>query len=393
MTTLLTFLGRVPKAQGSYRKTLYEFPDGSPAESAAFFGWPLLKRLAATKLVIMGTNGSMWDHLFEGDIPFGNEVEEARLRLVEATEKKAVTASDLEPLRQPLAQRLGCEVHFVIIPYCRTVQEQAEVIARMAEHVGRGDAVHIDVSHGFRHLPIIAILSALYLRVVRNAEIAGIWYAAFDPDSGEAEVHDLKGLLGIVDWVQALHTYDKDGDYGVFAPLLGPSGTLLEQASFHERTTNPVRARAAISTWSSLPDRFPANDPAASLFSEELERRVRWYRQPSRDCWEKELALRYLEQRDYVRCAIFAVESVLSADIVRANADPDLPKLREEAEKARKMSGKDGFPELKRIRNSLAHGGRPRDDGTKAALSEEAQLRARLESLLARLLGPSKIRG
>jgi CRISPR-associated DxTHG motif protein len=281
----------------------------------------------------------------------------------------------------------------VIIPYCRTVQEQAEVIARMAEHVGRGDAVHIDVSHGFRHLPIIAILSALYLRVVRNAEIAGIWYAAFDPDSGEADVHDLAGLLRIVDWVQALHTYDKDGDYGVFAPLLGPSGGLLKQASFHERTTNPVRARAAISTWASRPDRFPSDDPAASLFSEELERRVRWYRRPSRDGWEKELALRYLEQGDYVRCAIFAVESVLSADIVKENGDPDSQILRENAEKFRWKRGKDDFTELKRIRNSLAHGGRPRLDEIKATLSEEAKLRARLESLLARLLGPSEIPG
>ena len=60
-TTLLTFLGRVPKTESGYRKTSYDFGDGSRSEPVAFFGWPLQKRIAAQRLVIMGTAGSMWN--------------------------------------------------------------------------------------------------------------------------------------------------------------------------------------------------------------------------------------------------------------------------------------------------------------------------------------------
>jgi hypothetical protein len=34
----------------------------------------------------------------------------------------------------------------------------------------------------------------------------------------------LGGLLAMLDWVDALAPYDKDGDYGVFAPLLAADG-------------------------------------------------------------------------------------------------------------------------------------------------------------------------
>ncbi|PYV45093.1 MAG: hypothetical protein DMG06_03735 [Acidobacteria bacterium] len=115
-TTLLTFLGRVPKTESGYRKTSYDFGDGSRSEPVAFFGWPLQKRIAADRLVIMGTAGSMWDHLFEGDIVFGEEAQDARWRLLEATEAKAVTADLLAPLQQPLSERLGCEARLVLIP-------------------------------------------------------------------------------------------------------------------------------------------------------------------------------------------------------------------------------------------------------------------------------------
>ncbi len=292
-TTLLTFLGRVPKS--GYRKTSYDFPDGFRSEPVAFLGWPLQKRIGAQRLVIMGTAGSMWEHLFEGDLEFGKKAEDARERLIEAADKSAVTADLLTPLERPLSERLGCEARLVLIPYCRDEKEQVDLLRIMAVHVGRRDVVDIDVTHGFRHLPMIALLAAIHLRVAREAKIRGIWYGAFDPDTSEAPIHNLAGLLRIADWIQALHTYDKDGDYGVFSPLLGPAGGLLARAAFFERTSNPVKAREALSGWASREDSVPADDPAAQLFRDELEQRVAWYRQPDRALWEKELAGRYLE--------------------------------------------------------------------------------------------------
>lgn len=380
-TTLLTFLGRVPSNEKGYRTTSYDFGDGTRTEPVAFFGWPLQQRLEAERLVIMGTAGSMWDHLFEKDISFGQEAEARRIRLMEAVEKKAVTADLLAPLEHPLSQRL------VLIPYCRDEQEQIELLSIMARHVESGDTVHIDVSHGFRHLPMIALLAALHLRLVRQAQIGGIWYGAYDPESGEAPVYDLRGLLRITDWIQALHTYDKDGDYGAFQPLLGPAGDLLVQAAFFERTSNPVRARQALASWAGRADRFPEDDPAAELFRQELEQRVCWYRLPDRAAWETELAQRYLQQGDYVRAAIYGLEAVISAEGVRSGRRADIFKQRELIRENLKSTRTD-FLTLNNLRNALAHGVRPRNESIQHALENEANLQEALKNLLARLLNP-----
>ena len=87
--TLVTFLGRSPKEEGAYRATCYEFAEGDDCEPLAFFGWALQNRLQPERLVILGTRGSMWDHLFEGDFDFGNLAEEERLALAEGVEKSA----------------------------------------------------------------------------------------------------------------------------------------------------------------------------------------------------------------------------------------------------------------------------------------------------------------
>lgn len=44
----------------------------------------------------------------------------------------------------------------------------------------------LDITHGFRYLPMLALLSVMHLRVVRAVQIQGIYYGAYDPDTGAA---------------------------------------------------------------------------------------------------------------------------------------------------------------------------------------------------------------
>lgn len=56
-------------------------------------------------------------------------------------------------------------------------------------------------------------------------------------------VMNLRGLLDIADWTGAVQSFDKDGDYSVFAPLireqLPAAAGLLKESAFYERTTRP----------------------------------------------------------------------------------------------------------------------------------------------------------
>lgn len=380
---LLTFLGRVPKTERGYRTTRYDFGDGGEEPPTAFFGWSLQRRLRPERLVILGTAGSMWDHLLEGDTAF-YEAEEAAENLMAAVQHKSVTAEHLAPFAPLLSQRLGCDVHLALIPYARDSAEQVELLRIMAGHVNAKDRVDLDVTHGFRHLPMLAILAALHLRSVRGARIGGIWYGAYDPDTGEAPVHDLAGLLHIADWLQALHTYDKDGDYGVFAPLLGPSGQRLEEAAFFERTTNPVKARERLTAWSSRADRFPADDPAVDLFREALEERIRWYRGGTRAEWERTLAEEYLHRQDYVRAAIYGLEAVISAQTANHQGNMNDYEARDQARAS--LKAHEDFRTLDRLRNALAHGVRSSNSKILDLIRDREKLARILDKLLKNVL-------
>ena len=392
---LLTFLGRVSKEAGTYRETRYDFRDGTQEEPAAFFGWPLQRRLQPDRLVILGTAGSMWDHLFEGDFDFYSESEDDRLVLQDAVVAQNVERAHLEPLAPLLSERLGCEVVLDLIPYCRDMAEQVKLLDIMASHVGQEDKVDLDVTHGFRHLPMVALLAALQLQTMRRAKVQGIWYGAFDPDTGDAPVYNLDGLLHIAEWLQALHTYDKDGDYGAFAHLLGPAGELLARAAFFERASNAVKAREALTAWVSREDQIPADDPAAALFGEELQRRVSWYRESNRSAREKALARLYLDRGDFVRAAIYGQEAVITADVEAARGDPGDFETRDEAREDRKNTERSKaqrrrapgpFAALGHIRNALAHGVVKKENKQlRNAINDPANLRAELDKLFKEL--------
>lgn len=389
---MLTFLGRVNKDEGTYRKTRYDFGDGILEEPTAFFGWPLQRRLQPGRLVVLGTPGSMWDHLFEGDIAFGSEQEDARLALQMAVEDKHVERSHLEPLIPLLSERLGCEVVLDLIPYCRDEAEQVDLLQIMAGHVSEGDRVNLDVTHGFRHLPMVALLAALQLQTMRSARVECIWYGAFDPDTGDAPVYKLNGLLHIAEWLQALHTYEKDGDYGAFATLFGASGQQLRNAAFFERTSNSVKAREALTAWAAREDRIPPGDSAAALFGEELQRRVSWYREADRGSREKALARLYLKRGDFVRAAIYGQEAVITEEADRGGGDPSDYVAREEARKAL-QSAKGPFRSLGQIRNALAHGTLSQSNQwLRKTIVEPTKLDSELRKLFSQLHGPGKSR-
>ncbi len=394
MSTLITFLGRVPKAENGYRKTCYDFGDEGDVEGLSFFGWALQRRLRPRRMVILGTAGSMWDHLFEGDLDLGARAEEERLSLVDAVEGKCVSQSILDDLTEPLSHQLGCEMCLRIIPYCRDTTEQAEVLHILAEEIGQGETIDLDVTHGFRHLPMLGLLAALHLRRVRDATIRDIWYGAFDPDTGRAPVTRLGGLLDIADWLDALSSYERDGDYGVFGDLIGGEvGRLLAEASFLEGVSRIGQARSRLKRALGLLAE-QRGDPALNLFQEELERRIGWAREENYYLRQRELALEYLQRNRYRDAVLTGLEAFVTLLQRQTNGqyDPDNHVHREQVLKAFNQQEPHGsqryqaFDSLRRLRNAIAHGSQPKGDEVQRALSSPEEMERLLAELFDRLL-------
>lgn len=379
--TLISFLGKAKSDPlTGYRTATYRF-DEDFARTVPLFGLALAEYLRPERVVILGTSGSMWDVFIDQQASAG-EAEDGRLRLLAAAEENRVDESLLAELAPVVEARLGIPVTLAVIPYATTQDEQVRVLQRMAAEVGEGDRVTMDVTHGFRHLPMLAVVAAHYLERVRGASVTDILYGALDMTSnGETPVVRLGGLLDLMDWIQALAAYDGSGDYGVFAPLLEREGLpperarLMRQAAFFERTTNPVKARETLSSVASEAERLAS--PVGGLFQPELQARMGWWRKGRRDEWELFLADAALERGDYLRAALFLQEAYLTRCAYRHKEDWQDYAVRERLRKECYEVG-GPFRGLVRLRNAMAHGVRGDDRETLRRLGDEDALRAAL---------------
>lgn len=393
-TALISFLGRTPKEANGYRQTTYQFSDGE--DTAAYFGFSLLRRVQPDRMVILGTAGSMWDHLFERDLNLGMAMEDERMALVEAVESGRVSQAQLSALEPALADALQCNIELRLTPYARLESEQAGLVQTLADAARGSDCLHLDVTHGYRHLPMLAMMALLYLRAIRPAlRIEKVWYGAFDEDTGNAHVHDLAGLLEIAYGADALARFDADGNYQVLAPLV-PDGLrdFFLKAAFYERTQQVGKARGQIRKARDLLLTQP-DQSYGDLFHEALLKRLDWAGEERMYQRQRELARGYLHRGDELRAALYGYEAAITrfmqAESPSCHVDNfeqrqvARERFRDELRSASRAEFKD-FKLLNHLRNQLAHGMTSGVSEVQQVMDNEQALRDTLSRLFERLL-------
>jgi len=193
--TLITFLGGGSKDSGGgrYDEATYRFGDQTYTKN--FFGLALLEHLRTPadnkpdKFVVLGTTGSMWDAFYElldDASPLLQEEYDKYIKLRNIIEDNATQQQQqevktyLEELKTQFSIHLGISCEFKEIPYGESEKEQIAILERMAKGIKNGDSVSLDITHGLRHLPMLVVLSAMYLEVVKNVTINGIYYGAME---------------------------------------------------------------------------------------------------------------------------------------------------------------------------------------------------------------------
>jgi CRISPR-associated Csx2 family protein len=398
MTTLISFLGKSQAdSKHGYRPASYRF-DAGFLRTVPFFGMALTEYLQPDRLVLVGTAGSMWDVFFDREAAGDDD---GLLALMDAAAGDRVTAEMLQSHAGRLSQRLGIPVDCVLIGYARDAAEQAELLHQLAGVVGEGERVALDVTHAFRHLPMLALVAARYLGKVRGVEIDDIYYGALampTPGTDETPVLRLKGMLSMLDWVDAMSSYDKDGDYGVFAPLLQQDGLppervrLLEQAAFFERTNNATGAAMKLTGVFSSVEKHAG--VMARLFRDRLVSRIDWFRRSQRHAKELALADAYLARRDYLRASACLQEAWITREIEQRPEGAGVVLDFDTRDGCRRegMHRSDEFKQLCHLRNAMAHGLKPDASNrrTMELLQDETRLRGRLEEIRRQLFAAAR---
>lgn len=362
MTTLISFIGKGKADPKTGYRTANYVIDGK-IYTTPYFGQALTNHMRPSRVLLLGTAGSMWDVLIEAHAENGQQ-EDARLRLMEMAQKDTVTADILREFSPLIEQHFGCPVVMEIIPYARNSDEQIAIITSISQHITDNEQVVMDVTHGFRHLPMLGLVAAHYLERVKNITVQGIFYGALDmstpfnsPDA-KTPVLDLSGMLHTMDWIRSFAAYDASGNYTAFADLLPAEGwsetecNTLREAAFFERTTNIVKAKEKLSGLKTALGR--RNSAFLRLFGDELQKRLSWWKSPQRADWEIGLAQAYYDKGDYLRASVFTQEACLSASMP-PDQQSEFNDQREDNRKA--MQKADGrFARLSDIRNGMAHG-------------------------------------
>lgn len=110
--------------------------------------------------------------------------------------------------------RAMCAYTPIDIPSGRTADELWQMFGSIANAIPENTGLVIDVTHGFRSQPIIALAIALYLQTAKNVKIEKIIYGAFDDKNADniSPVFDLTPFLEMINWTTAAEQFLKYGD-------------------------------------------------------------------------------------------------------------------------------------------------------------------------------------
>ena len=382
-THIITFLGRPWMRDGEkvarteYRSTSYRFPDDADSTATSFFGHALLDWCIANKrdgerhrLLVLGTTTSMWDALFYL-LPDSCQDDHA-LECVAAienalapggSEPAGVSDGVLARLSAILTNGLGIPVDLRLIEYGVTPEQRLNIIGMLAAEVAKHDEVWLDVTHGFRHLPLLTQAAAVYMQTLQGASIRGVMYAPFDlTEEGATPVLALQELLTFHKWSQHASAYAATADVRQLIPMLQASGVStslidqLELGALYERTMR----------WKPMRDAYRAayrellavdiSQTPAGLFVDRIRAALSEFDGiGDMQSIQRAAGKRALRSREWVRAAACAHEAVVSQHIEERGRNPEMLEERIAGRKALNRKSP-RFRELGELRNALAHG-------------------------------------
>lgn len=117
------------------------------------------------------------------------------------------TGKPLEGLRSRL-RRLGlCPeiIRNVWIPEGADEDEIWQIFQIISENLCEGDNIIFDITHGFRSIPMLALVILQYAKVIKNVSLERIYYGALEAKKDDVvPVFDLTPFDELLEWTQAI---------------------------------------------------------------------------------------------------------------------------------------------------------------------------------------------
>lgn len=198
---------------GKYTGTTYSFEDGSQ-QAADYFLYALTQHVKPDRLIVIATEAAKQTAL--------PELEEWI-----ALENVPITVVDIPNGKD--RNEAWTIFNAIVAKY----DELYPVSAAQPE-------VYIDVTNGFRSIPILMLSVARYLQRSRRMDLRGIYYGAFDASRDELlkPVYQVDSFITVLDWATAVDTFLTTGNSLQLAEMLDTQTLYIDRA---DRIANALR--------------------------------------------------------------------------------------------------------------------------------------------------------
>jgi CRISPR-associated Csx2 family protein len=133
------------------------------------------------------------------------------------------------------ALKLPAKLRIIDIPDGKSEAEIWDIFTKMFDAMGEKDAVIFDITHGFRSLPMLGFSILNYARYLKNIQVAGIYYGAYEAKDADERtpIFALKAFYDLMQWSSAANSFVNYGIadelietvHGSAALYLGSDGT------------------------------------------------------------------------------------------------------------------------------------------------------------------------
>ncbi len=181
---LISTLGRGQREgdRYDYKEGVYLLPDGSEVRTK-LVSRALIDYIKPDEIYILGTKESLWN----------------------------------------LADELIGNYRKVVIPYGKSKEEFWEMFRIINSEVDvSGKDIYLDITHGFRAIPLLVSTVANLFSKVKGATVKGIFYGIFEAKDykGRTPVVDLLPILELSEWIEGFTLFKNYGDGDFLAELI-----------------------------------------------------------------------------------------------------------------------------------------------------------------------------
>jgi len=198
----------IKDSDSEYKPTIYlidgkDYPETLTAKV-------LVKHLDIDKVIFIGTNKSMWDNLYYSfDGADENYLDNLSCK---KSEDKGISSDDLSGLNNAVDKYLnGNGSYSIILNYSKhnsdEIWDNFEILLTIKEILNNGDEVFLDITHGFRYMPILNIFLLEFISIydTPSINIGGVFYGLFSGDT--SEIVNFKIFFDLLEWSKAINMF------------------------------------------------------------------------------------------------------------------------------------------------------------------------------------------